>query len=133
MCESKGGFFMVFKEKLRTLRKQCGLTQKQLSDALGLERSAYSYYETGKSVPPIDKMITLSKIFNVTLDELMCANRRENIVRDDTSVYNTAHLTPLATLPKDEQELLVLYRSMSESMCADVLKYMRKLLEKNQD
>ena len=123
---------MTFQQKLCALRKQCDLTQKQIADTLNLDRSAYSYYETGKSNPPMDKMITLARIFNVSLDELMCVEDRLAAVKDGTSIYNTPHaiLNPVATLPKEEQDLILLYRSMSAPMCDDVIQYMRGLLSK---
>ena len=121
---------MVFREKLKILRKQMNLTQQQIAVILGIDRSAYSYYETGKSVPPMDKMMILAKIFNCTLDELMCSPPPKPNLNDKSSIYDNGFISnPIAPLPKDEQDLLILYRSMSESMCSDVLKYMRNLLK----
>ena len=121
---------MKFHEKLRSLRKEANFTQKQIADVLGIDRSAYSYYETGSSVPPMPKMVILAKIFNCSVDELMCVNPPKTVVQDSTSIYNQhGEKNVLATLPRDEQDLLILYRSMSESMCGDVLKHMRNLLK----
>ncbi len=47
---------------LRLIREKLALTQKQLADALGLDRSTYSYYEVGKVTPDIFTLIKLSKI-----------------------------------------------------------------------
>ena len=43
---------MNLNEALRMLRHRAGLTQKQLADMLELDRSSYTYYETGKVPQP---------------------------------------------------------------------------------
>ena len=121
---------MTFHEKLRIMRKQLNLTQQQIANTLGIDRSAYSYYETGKSCPPMDKLAILTKMFNITSDELMCLPPPKGKPDDESSSYeNYNPVNPIAPLPKDEQELLLLYRSMPNSMCDDVLKYMRNQLK----
>lgn len=62
---------MILAANLRYLRKECMLTQKQVADILKIDRSAYTYYETGKSQPSIDNLLKLSKIFCVTVDSLL--------------------------------------------------------------
>lgn len=62
---------MILGANLRHLRKECMLTQKQVADMLKIDRSAYTYYETGKSQPSIENLLKLSKIFCVTVDSLL--------------------------------------------------------------
>ena len=50
---------------LKYYRSECKLTQQDVADLLGLERSSYTYYETGKTTPDIETLIRLSKIFHV--------------------------------------------------------------------
>lgn len=40
------------------------LSQQQVADKLKIDRSAYTYYETGKVLPNISRLLQLSKIFN---------------------------------------------------------------------
>ena len=62
---------MILAEKLYTLRKKSGLSQEQLAEQLNVSRQAISKWESGQSVPESDKLIAISKYFNVTLDYLM--------------------------------------------------------------
>lgn len=72
---------MNFSEKLQKLRKEKGLSQERLAEMLDVSRQAVSKWESGQTYPEIDKLIKLSDLFNVTLDEL---------VRDDniSSTFN---------------------------------------------
>ena len=58
-------------EALKQLRIQAGLTQKQVADMLSLDRSSYSYYETGKSLPTVTSLKRLSTLYGVSMDTMM--------------------------------------------------------------
>lgn len=62
---------MAFYEKLRILRKEMGLSQEELADRIGVSRQAMSKWESGQSYPELDKLIVLSGILNVSIDELV--------------------------------------------------------------
>ena len=62
---------MEFHEKLQTLRKQRGLTQEELAEALYVSRTAVSKWESGRGYPGIDSLKELSRFFSVSLDELL--------------------------------------------------------------
>lgn len=57
--------------RLKELRLSRSLMQKDLSDFLGVERTTYVKYESGKSEPPIDNLIRLADFFGVSLDYLL--------------------------------------------------------------
>jgi transcriptional regulator with XRE-family HTH domain len=65
-----GGNRMNFNEKLTSLRKGKGLSQEQLADLIHVSRQAISKWETSESQPDLAKMILLSNVFEVSLDEL---------------------------------------------------------------
>lgn len=48
--------------RIRRLREQLGMTQKQLADALGLNQSAIALWESGKTVPTIQNLYRLADI-----------------------------------------------------------------------
>lgn len=52
-------------------RKELGLTQKQLAGQLNVSDRAVSKWETGSSVPELDKLVAMSRLFGVSLDELV--------------------------------------------------------------
>jgi len=68
---------MIFSEKLVVLRKRAGLSQEDLSEKLGVTRQAVHKWETEKSMPNIEILKMLSKLFDVSLDNLL--NDKEDI------------------------------------------------------
>lgn len=56
---------------LKILRKEKGLTQTQLANAVGLGRQAYAYYEKGEREPSPETLCKLADFFGVTVDELL--------------------------------------------------------------
>jgi len=57
--------------KIQKLRKDAGFSQEQLADSLGVSRQAISKWELDQTLPEIDKLLALSKLFSVTTDSLL--------------------------------------------------------------
>lgn len=74
---------MKFNEKLQNLRKQKGITQQQLAEALFVSRTAISKWESGKGYPSIDSIKLLADFFSVTVDELLSCNQLLCIAEED--------------------------------------------------
>lgn len=62
---------MELSEKILNLRKANNLTQEQLAEKAGVARQSVSKWESGQSLPELDKIVTLCEIFNVTTDYLL--------------------------------------------------------------
>ncbi len=61
-----------FGEKLRTLRKQRGMTIKELARATGYATHSHvSEIETGKRRPPLEFALKVGRLFDVSLDQLL--------------------------------------------------------------
>ncbi len=58
-------------ERIKFLRNKKGYTQQYVANVLGVHRSTYSYYETGKTEPSLDSIIKLSNLYNISLDRLL--------------------------------------------------------------
>lgn len=58
-------------EKLKSLRIEKKLTQKQVADRIGLAISAVSSYESGTRYPSYDVLVKLARIFHVSTDYLL--------------------------------------------------------------
>ena len=58
-------------EKLKLRRKKSGFTQEQVATEMNITRQTLSNWEVGKNYPDIDSIISLSKIYNLSLDELL--------------------------------------------------------------
>ena len=74
---------MEFNEKLQALRKQKGLTQEELADALYVSRTAVSKWESGRGYPSIDTLKDISVFFNITIDGLLSGGELLNIAEND--------------------------------------------------
>ena len=79
-----------FGQFLYELRKEKGLTQAALAEMLGLTNKAVSKWETGETLPETEQLTPLSKIFNVTIDELL--NGRRNEAAAETAAVSAAEL-----------------------------------------
>ena len=62
---------MSFNEKLIELRKKEGLSQEELGYKLNVTRQTVSKWELGQTTPEMDKLTEISKLFNVSVDELI--------------------------------------------------------------
>ena len=118
---------------LRKYREKMELTQKQLAEVLNIDRSTYSYYETGKSVPPIETLIKLARIVNATVDNLLGYEREENEpVNDDTNIYNKSREN-FALLSEDEQAIIMKYRQLSPEEQSKLNKFINSSIDKKKN
>lgn len=62
---------MKLEERLTALRKEKGLSQMELAEALGVSRQAVSRWEVGASAPGMENLLALSRLYGVPLDELV--------------------------------------------------------------
>ena len=62
---------MTLGERIHTLRTARGLSQGDVAEALDVSRQSVSKWETDSSVPELEKLLGLSSLFGVTLDELV--------------------------------------------------------------
>ena len=85
---------MEFNEKLQELRKNKGLTQEELAEALYVSRTAISKWESGRGYPSIDSLKEISKYFSVTIDELLSSDEVLSIAEEDNKQKET-HLRSL--------------------------------------
>lgn len=77
---------MIFADKLITLRKKVGWSQEELAEKLGVTRQSVSKWEGAQSVPDIDKILQLARLFGVTTDYLLKEEQGEPeyTAEDDT-------------------------------------------------
>ena len=62
---------MILADKIINLRKKNSWSQEELAEKLGVSRQSISKYEGAQSIPDMDKILKLSKIFGVTTDYLI--------------------------------------------------------------
>ena len=122
---------------LKYYRHECGLTQQQVADRLKIERSTYTYYETGKTKPDINTLIKIAKVFNINYTQLLegIEDELEEAVADihsgepteeDSMKYRT-HATT-----KYEVELLFVVRNLTPKQRKEVMNLAKKLVNETE-
>lgn len=76
------------KRNLKFLRECCELTQQEIADALRIDRSTYTYWERGRTLPSVHKIAALMELYrrkgikldyNLLLDSLITASILQEI------------------------------------------------------
>ena len=60
-----------FGKKLQDLRKENGMTQRELGDRLGYSNQTVSFWESGRREPDLDALVAIAKVFDVSVDYLL--------------------------------------------------------------
>ena len=76
---------MDFNEKLQELRKNRGMTQEELAEALYVSRTAISKWESGRGYPNIDSLKDISNFFSVSIDELLSGEKLLSIAEKENN------------------------------------------------
>ena len=83
---------MKFNEKLIELRKKEGLSQEQLGNKVNVSRQTVSKWELGETTPELEKLMELSKVFNISIDKLVGKEDDETLNEDQRIFYGKVRL-----------------------------------------
>ena len=73
---------MNYAERIRALREDCDKTQAEIAQLLKIGQRTYCDYELGKTRIPVDSLITLAKLYNVSMDYICgVSGRRDSFPR----------------------------------------------------
>ncbi len=75
--------FVSVGKKIMFYRKKLNLTQDELASKLFVTRQNISKWENGSGIPSIDSILELSKIFNITIENLLCLDDVLDIDKDN--------------------------------------------------
>lgn len=127
--------------KLKYYRESCELSQQQIANALNVDRSTYTYYETGKTTPSASTLLKLAKILNVPcsiflesinqeldLNSLVADSVYNKKSRDTTRSYESDE--KIYDLSKEEKDILIAYRVLNKSGQEKAQEYLKKLAGK---
>lgn len=109
-----------FGEFLCALRKEKGMTQAELANALNVTNKAVSKWETGEAMPETALLLPIAQIFGVTVDELLKGERRESADsvhgenRAEEYIVHEEIKNHIFTCGNDER------KSLSEKICGAV-------------
>lgn len=125
---------------LKYYRENCDLSQQQVAQVLNIDRSTYTYYETGKTVPSINTLMKLSRVFHVpytvffdSIDQEIFSDAAfadadsENIVDIIQKQTNDEKIYELSKL---EQDMLIYFRLLETEDQEELLKKMQDENEK---
>lgn len=84
---------MELHERIYQLRKERNMTQQDLADKLGVSRQAVSRWEMGTARPEIESLVAMSRVFGMTLDELVTGEQ-----------VNAADLPPVEAAPAPKEK-----------------------------
>ena len=85
-------------DTIRKLRKERGLTQKQVADHLQIDRSTYAYYESGRTRINIDVIIKLAQFYQVRYAALLGPEKPRAVAAQGFCVIVLQKIT-LSSLP----------------------------------
>ena len=113
-------------EKLKLLRTKLGLTQSAVAEALGVERSTYTYYELGKTIPSWDILKKLAKLFNISYYDLL-EDQGKYILQDSQISFPRMNI---GELNANEKQLILLFRSVSDEKQKEIINIIEEQIKK---
>ncbi len=113
--------YMVHRQ-LKIIRKQNELSQQQVADFLGISRSAYCGYETGRRSPDVATVIKLSEFYRLPLDKFFEKRIPAEYVYDDDYYEGQTDTRYLSQLSKSERDLIVNFRKLNLEQQEEFLK-----------
>lgn len=88
---------MILADKIITLRKKTGWSQEELASQLGVTRQSVSKWEGAQSVPDLDKVVQMSRLFGVSTDYLL-----KDELEEEEFVESEADETPLRRVTMEQ-------------------------------
>lgn len=79
---------MTLGQRIQDLRKQAGLSQEALGETLGVSRQAVSKWEGDNGIPELDTLIAMSRLFGVTVGQLLGVEESTPAEEDPTSAMD---------------------------------------------
>ena len=80
--------FVKVGERISRCRKNAGLSQEELAEKLYVTRQAVSKWENGTSVPSIDTLCQISKLFEISFEEILGLFENEKIEVDSNDIFH---------------------------------------------
>lgn len=128
-------------KKLKMFRENFNLTQQQVADVLGIDRSTYAYYELGRTTPDLDKIDKLQRLYQVQYEDLIDYDEEREPVRvQDVRSNNPGrkknyhkNADVFYQLTNDEQRLLLNFRLLSSTNKEQALQQLFKLRQQQKN
>lgn len=118
----------MLSEQLKIIRRANKFTQQGLADAIGIERSTYASYETGRNKPDVNLLSKIAKVFDVSSDYILEIDTTVPLNVEDISVKckKKSGNKLVSTLSKEEKSVLAKYRLLSDSKKTELVDFLEK-------
>jgi len=107
-------------KNLKQIRKARGYTQEQVAAAIGIDRSSYAYYESGRSMPAFSTMDKIAKALNMSYTQLFASVDTDKIQSNPNTPKPDGNNCELH-LSKLERSVVLRIRSLSPEQQNDLL------------
>lgn len=84
---------MILADKIIKLRKKNGWTQEELADRMNVSRQAVSKWESAQTIPDLEKILQLGRLFGVTTDYLLKDEIEDEVFTEDDSDHTIKRIT----------------------------------------
>jgi transcriptional regulator with XRE-family HTH domain len=106
MTHDEQQFFKTLGTRIAQLRKDAGLSQQAVADALELAQQTYANYEVARARPPVSMLPALAEIFGVSVDELLGIHKNGAGKHGPTPILQK-QIERLSRLPKAQQKVVL--------------------------
>lgn len=109
---------MILAEKIMSLRKKNGWSQEELAERLNISRQSVSKWESSASIPDIDRIIAMSKLFGVSTDYLLMEELEKELPSETDDVYEAPETKNVSV--EEANDFMNLNRKLAVRMAAGV-------------
>lgn len=124
---------LILSQNLKTLRLNRGFTQNDIAGVLGLNRSTYTYYEMGKTLPDILVLHKLARFYDISLDALFQSISKLHESRMRPKKIVIEEVSEICGLSKDERSIVAILRSKGHSYTHEMLSVLKDKKQSLQD
>ena len=116
-----------FRSTLRQKRKELRLSQAEVADKLNIDRTTYTYYESGRRVPNIKVINDIGKVLDIPISTLINTILNEDVI-NEPSISKTSKRKNkdngilFSDLTKQEKEVIIAYRIALSSTKKEIKK-----------
>ena len=122
----------IVKNQLSEIRKKHKFTQKDIADIIGVDRTTYTCYETGKTNPSFETLKYLAKVYNVLVDDFIEDDSEPSESHTDrASVVRVSQNNIFAQLSKEERTAVAYLRLLSSKDRAKMLEKMKQFTKEH--
>ena len=107
MTQDEKDYFKLLGSRVAQLRKDQGLTQVQLAEALEISQQMVASYEVGRRRIPVSMLQSLAKALSVDIDVLLGDESAKARAKRGPAPVLARHMERISALPKTQQKFVI--------------------------